>query len=144
MIQKCHLLENYKNLYWGTFFYRYRVLCMLYILSEITFSFYFWRYKIVRYTHNLILLWFQILYPSFVCFFFLNCFLPIILHSTSSVFFPPLPTSHLFVSVTAIWEGTKLYPISSPWNYSEKFHIATREEWTHLEKKVRVGVQKLF
>lgn len=142
MIQKCHLLENYKNLYWGTFFYRYRVLCMLYILSEITFSFYFWRYKIVRYTHNLILLWFQILYPSFVFFFFKLFFT----HYTPLYFFCLLPSpSHFpFVRLCHCHMGrdqivSNFLPVKLLWKIS---HSYTRG--MNSFRKKRVGVQKLL
>lgn len=57
------------------FFYHYRAFCMLYVLIEITFQFYFLRYKVVLYIcvcvymYNLIHIRFRILYSFFWNFF---------------------------------------------------------------------------
>lgn len=98
---------------------------MLYILSEITFQFYFWRYKIVTYTH-------RICFSSYGFKFFTPSppfFKPFLTHYTSlytsNVFFPPLPSSHLLVHVTAIWGRYQIIsnflPVKLLWKISYSY-----------------------
>lgn len=77
-------------------FYHYKAFCLLYILSEITFQFYFLRYKTLLYIY---------LYTPTICsygfkFFtlFKKHFLPIIIHSTFSISSSlPFPSCHFVI-----------------------------------------------
>lgn len=81
----------YWKIYIGVhFFYHHRTtFCMLYILSEITFQFYFFRYKIVIY----MCIYNSYGFKFFTHTFFWNLFLPLLIHLIlflcSSFPFPP-------------------------------------------------------
>ena len=117
---------------------------MLYILSEITFQFYFFRYKIILYVyiyiHNWVLCYgFKFFTPTF----YWNCFLHIVIPpSTLRVLAPlPFPTCHLLFHAAG---KVPNYIQSPPGKITLKiFTLLDKNNLTHL-KISKVDVQKLF